>query len=180
MSLFTSPREKHLWFWASVIVAVIFSTLFVGQPVTKLFSDQNIQAIIFAIAMIMIGAAIIMHAARTNPKKIELAILLGIVAVYVMFFLRLGLPERTHLMEYSVLAIITHEAFIERDSPENGVLMPAFLAFVLVFLIGVLDECIQIILPNRVFDPLDIVFNGFVVAVAIGSSVVFAWIRKML
>jgi hypothetical protein len=42
----------------------------------------------------------------------------------------------------------------------------------------VLDECIQIFLPDRVFDTDDILFNGFAGLMAIGSSLVLQWIRK--
>ncbi len=95
-----------------------------------------------------------------------------------MLFLRLGLPERSHLFEYSVLAIIIHKALNERANQGGQVPVPALLAFAIAFLIGVFDECLQIILPDRVFDPVDILFNGFAVTMAIGSSVILRWIRN--
>ena len=180
MTLFTSSREKRLWLWAIAVLVTIFSTLFVGQPLIRLLSDQNVRAVIFLLVMILIGAAIVMHALKTKPGKIELALLLGIVAVYTMFFLRLGMPERSHLMEYSVLAIFIHMALIERASQEHKILKPALLAFVFTLIIGVLDECIQIFLPGRVFDFIDIQFNGLAALLAIGSRVALQWVRKKL
>jgi VanZ family protein len=97
-----------------------------------------------------------------------------------MFFLRLGIPERSHLIEYSVLAIFIHKAFAERVSQGNKIAMPALLSFAVTFLIGVLDECIQLFLPNRVFDALDILFNGIAVTLAIGSNVFLVWVRKRI
>jgi VanZ family protein len=54
----------------------------------------------------------------------------------------------------------------------------ALVALVFAFIIGVLDESIQLVLPNRVFDPQDILFNGFAVTMAIGSSALLTLIRK--
>jgi len=180
MTLFKSSREKRLWLWALAVLVTIFSTLFVGQPLIKLFSDQNVRAVIFLLVMILIGAAVIVHALKTKPGKIELVLLLGIVAVYTMFFLRLGMLERSHLIEYSVLAIFIHMALIERANQEHKILKPALLAFVITLIIGILDECIQIFLPGRVFDPIDIQFNGLAALMAIGSRVTLQWVRKKL
>jgi len=168
MPFFTSPREKHLWIWVFLVTCTIFSTLFVGQPLARILADQNIQAVIFLICMMLVGAAIMLHGIKVRPDKNELAIILGIVAVYVMLFLRLGIPERSHLMEYSVLAILIYKALIERKSKGIQIPLMALLAFAITFLIGVIDESIQLILPNRVFDPLDILFNGIVISMAIG------------
>lgn len=180
MSLFTSTREKYLWFWAFAVFIAIFSTLFVGQPFTKIFANQNIQTAIFLIGMLLVVVTILLHVLKAKPSKTEITILLGIVAVYIMFFLRLGIPERSHLIEYSVLAIFIHKAITERVRQGKRIPLPTLLSFAVTFLIGVFDECIQIVLPNRVFDPLDILFNGFVIIMALGSSVVFNWVKKLI
>lgn len=178
MPLYTSSREGQFWIWAFVVVLTIFSTLIIGQPLIRLLGDQNVRAVFFLLGMALVGLAIILHALKTKPGKIELVLILGIVAVYVMFFLRLGMPERSHLIEYSVLAILIHKALVERKKHSN-VSAPALIAFIATFLIGVLDESIQIFLPDRVFDAADILFNGSAVAMAIGSSVLMTWVRRL-
>lgn len=178
MPLFKSLREKRLWLLALMVLLLIFSTLFVGQPLLEYFGDQNLRAIIFLTVMILIGAAILFHALKTRPSRIEIAIWLGMAAIFIMFFLRLGMPERSHLIEYAVLAILIHKAIDERIGREKQILIPALIAIVITFLIGVLDECIQIFLPDRVFDIQDILFNGMVVSMAIGFRLVFTWVRK--
>lgn len=180
MPVFTSTREKKLWLWSLAVLAAIFSTLFVGQPLLKLFGNQNIQAVIFMFGMLLVGGAMLAHGLKTQPGKIEWAILLGIVAVYFMLFLRLGLPERSHLIEYSVLAIFVHMALMERRGQENQVLKTALLAFLITFATGVLDECLQIFLPDRVFDLTDMVFNGLAGLMAIGARVILQWVRKKI
>ncbi len=180
MTQFTSSREKRLWLWTSLVIVTIFLSLFIGQPLARQLRDQNIQAVFFLLGMMLVGTTILVQGIRVKPGKVEITILIGIIAVYVMFFFRLGAPERSHLIKYSVLAIFMYSALIERAGPGNQKLKHALLAFAATFLIGVLDECIQIILPNRVFDPQDILFNGMVAAMAIGSSLVLTWIHTRI
>lgn len=178
MPLFTSAREKRLWLYAFIVLLTIISTLIFGQPLVEVLGNQDIRAAIFLIVMMLVGATIVVHGLKTRPSKTEITIWLGLAAVYIMFFLRLGLPERSHLMEYSVLAIFIHKALIERESQGNQVWMPALLAFVATLIIGTIDECIQIVIPDRVFDPNDMLFNGLAGLMAIGSSMALQWIRK--
>ncbi|NNK76749.1 MAG: VanZ family protein [Maribacter sp.] len=177
MTLFTSKREKKLWLWAFVVFLGIFATLFFGQPLADLFSSQDLRAIIFVLVMILVGITILVHALKTKPSRNELTLWIGLLAVYTMFILRLGMAERTHLMEYSVLAIFIHSAFMERVDQGKQIRFPALTALVSTFLIGVLDECIQIFLPNRYFDPEDIIFNCMAATMAIGSSMILNWAR---
>lgn len=178
MPLFTSAREKRLWLYALIVLLTIISTLIIGQPLVKLFTSQDVRAAIFLLVMAIIGTTILIHGLKTQPSRAEVTIWLGLAAVYIMFFLRLGMPERSHLMEYSVLAIFIHMALIERIGQESLILKPALLAIAATFIIGLLDECVQIFLPDRVFDPNDIAFNGFSGLLAIGSRMVLQWIRK--
>lgn len=180
MHLFTSSREKRLWFYTLIVLAAILSTLFIGRPVISILSDQNVQAVIFVIVMLLIGVTMVMHGLKLKPGKIEIAIWIGFASVYIMLFLRLGLAERSHLMEYSVLAIFMHMALLEREYKKEKSLKPALLAFLLTLLIGVLDECIQIFLPGRVFDPNDMLFNGIAAFMAIGVRVALQFIRKKM
>lgn len=175
---FTSLREKRLWIWTLAVFTAIFSTLFIGQPLANLLQDQDVQAVFFVLGMLLTAAAVIVHGLKTKPSGKELSILLGIIAVYVMFIFRMGAPERSHLIEYSVLAIFMHKAFIERARQKKLIFKPAICALIFAFLVGVLDECIQIVLPNRVFDPEDILFNGIAATMAIASSALLNWIRK--
>jgi len=43
---------------------------------------------------------------------------------------------------------------------------------------GVMDEGIQLFIPNRVFDSTDIIFNGFANLFAIGGNVVLEYSRR--
>ena len=67
---------------------------------------------------------------------------------------------------------------MERARRGNAILIPALVAFAFTFIIGILDECIQIFLPERVFDPTDILFNGLAASIAIATIVLLRWVRK--
>lgn len=180
MSIFTSSREKRFWLLALVILVVISSTLFIEQPFAVLIVSQGVQAIIFLSAMVFVGISILAHSLRTKPDKVELAVIFGLLAIYIMFYFRLGAYERSHLIEYSVLAIAVHKALIERKDKSKSNFSPAFITFVLCCLIGAIDEYAQLFIPNRTYDPVDIVFNCMVIAIAIISRVVIIWIRNRL
>ena len=180
MPLLTSSREKRLWLWATAVLVAIYATLFMGRPLANQLRDQNVQAIFFVFGMVLTSVAVVIHALKTRPSKIELSVLLGILAAYVMFIFRLGAPERSHLIEYSVLAVLIHKALIERSRHVKLIFNSALLALVISFLIGVLDESVQLILPNRVFDPQDIMFNSMAVTMAIGTHMLLTWLRKRI
>ena len=86
--------------------------------------------------------------------------------------------ERSHLIEYGVVGILIFEALTERASQGRRVPLPPLLAVLATATLGVLDEGIQAILPNRVFDPVDILFNLLAGTMAVGASVALAWARR--
>jgi VanZ family protein len=86
--------------------------------------------------------------------------------------------ERTHLMEYGVVAVFIYEALMERASQGRRVPKPALLAIAATSLLGVLDECIQALLPSRVFDPIDILFNFLAGLMSVLASVALRWARR--
>ncbi|GAB3656327.1 hypothetical protein GCM10028791_28090 [Echinicola sediminis] len=180
MPPFTSTREKRLWLWALLVFAAIYATLFMGQPLARQLRDQNVQAVFFVLGMLLVGAAIIFHGIRTKAKKLEWVLLIGITALVVMFTFRLGAPERSHVMEYSILTIFIHKALLERARLRKPLLAPSLLAFMISFLVGLLDEVLQKLLPNRVFDPQDILFNGSAALMVVGIRVLLNKIRLLL
>jgi len=69
---------------------------------------------------------------------------------------------------------------MERAFQGRKIPRPALLAFLITFAIGSLDEFIQLFLPSRVFDIIDILFNGFSAFVALGASSTIRWVRKTM
>jgi len=179
MPLFTSPREKRLWIYTFLVLAAIFSTLIWGGRLA-LTMDQGLKNLLFLYTMIALAVTIILHGLITRPAKVEITIWLGLSAVYLLLYSRLSFAERGHLFEYSVLTIFIHKALMERAFQGRKITRPALSAFLIAFGIGVLDEFIQIFIPSRVFDIIDILFNGFVAFAAIATSSAIRWVRKII
>ena len=121
--------------------------------------------------MFLIGVAIVAFVFRTKPTAIEIGVIIGILAVYLLLFARMALPEeRTHLIEYSVVALLIFEALKERQKNGRPLPFPApLIAIATTSIFGTIDELIQLFLPNRVFDYRDILFNCIASLVAIGG-----------
>ena len=179
-SLFKSNREKYLWCAVFLVCLAIFSTLFISSVIPSFFLDEDIQATVFGLGMLLICVFILGYGILKKTNQLEWIILLGIGTVYLLLFLRLGLPERSHLMEYSVLALLIHAALEERKMTKAKVSKNQFWAFCFAFGIGIMDEAAQLFLPHRFFDWRDILFNGLAIGMALGGSWILRKARKAL
>ena len=177
MLRFSSDRERRLWAWAAAAVVAIYVTIGFSGPLLGLVPDDQRAAFFFLLAMFLVGMAALAEGLKFRPRGWEIGIALGIVAVYVMFFLRMTLAERTHLIEYGVVGILIHQALLERASQGRRVTKPALLAVMVATSIGIIDECIQFFVPNRVFDPVDIFFNFMAAGAAVTACVLLGWVR---
>lgn len=176
--LFASDRERRLWAWTLAVLAGIWLTLGVAPLLTGALRDRGLLTAGFALGLALVGATAAAQGLRTRPSGAEAAVALGVTAVYLLVLVRMALPEeRTHLIEYGVVAAFMHEALTERTDGERRVLA-ALLALLGATLAGALDECIQLFLPNRVFDPQDLFFNFSAAAMAIAASVALGWARR--
>lgn len=179
MTLFSSTRERRLWAWTVLVVAAIYLTLGLANSLAGLLRDTGVLTPLFVLAMLLIGAAVVTRGLQWRPGGLEIAVALGVAAVYGLVFVRMALEtERSHLIEYSVVALLIYEALTERASRGRRVPVPALLAFLAAVVIGAVDEGIQAWLPVRVFDPLDILFNGLAAFMAVAGSVALAWARR--
>ena len=181
MDYFVSKREKRYWLFSFVVMmAILSTTLFIERPFQRLLVDQNVQFWIFLSGLTLTGVTIIYYAFKTKSGRYEVVVWIGMAATGIMLFFRLGAAERSHIMEFSVLALFIHLALNERNLNQKLVIHPALLAFILTVLIGVFDEGIQYFLPDRVFDTNDIIFNVMAAGGAIGGMIFIRWVRKII
>ncbi len=179
MSLFSSRRERRLWIWTLLVVAAIYSTLGLATAWAGLLQDSGLLSFFFVGAGLLIGSAVVTRGLRVRPGGLEIAVALGVAAVYGLVFVRMALEtERSHLIEYGVVALLIYEALTERASQGRRVPAPALLAFLLAVVVGAVDEGIQATIPVRVFDPLDILFNALAAFMAVAGSAALAWARR--
>jgi len=180
MKLFTSKKERRLWIWTLTLTLTIYFTAGLTQPLAAVLRERGLLEIFFVLGVVLVIAAILAQRIKKRPGWGELGVWLGVAAVYVMLFVRIELPEeRTHLVEYGVLAAIIYEALAERSRNGAGMFLPpTIVAVVATALLGVIDECIQFYLPNRVFDIRDVGFNAVAGFLSVAASVALIWVNK--
>ena len=185
MPLFSSTRERWLWLWTLAVVAAIASSLWVGGQLAEALRDldaleEALSAGLFLLGMLLVGATVVVQGVWARPGRLEIAVAMGIAAVYLLVFLRIAvLEERSHLIEYGVLGVFVYAALAERTSQGRRLpLPPSVLAVLGTGALGLLDECLQLAVPSRVFDPWDILFNVLAGALAVGACVVLGWARR--
>ena len=162
------------------VVTMIYSTLPLSRTLAGALRDSGWLAASFVLGMLLVGATIVTLGLKTRPGGAEIGVALGVAAIYLMVFVRMAIPEeRTHLIEYGVVAVFIHEALTERANQRPRVPEPALLAVLATALVGALDECIQAFLPSRVFDPRDIGFNVLAGVMAVAASVALARARRL-
>lgn len=179
MVQFSSKRERRLWFWAIAVVVAIYATLGLASSLTRVFGDRGLAEITFVIGMLFVLSAIIVYGLRVRPGRHEVFVALGVIAAYLLLFARMSTAaERTHVMEYGIVAILVHAALTERASNGFHVPAPAILAIVMTGSLGVLDESLQYFLPSRVFDLRDMLVNVLASAMAIMAVTALGWARR--
>ena len=162
MSIFTSDRERQLWIWTLVVLAAIYATLGAAGSLVMALRERNLLRVSFGLIVVLLIAAIVLRWVRRRPTWSEIGVWIGVGLAYWITFLRIENPaERTHLFEYGVVAALIHQALLERQRNGRPVPNPAALTIGVTALLGLLDESIQAILPNRVFDWIDVGFNAF-------------------
>lgn len=181
MSPFTSKRERRLWLWTLVVVMTIYSTLGLAATLSGILRDQDLIGGAGFVGMLLIVAAVVVQGLKRRPGAVEIVIVLGVAAVYLMLAVRLTASpeERTHLFEYGVVALLIYEALTERASNGRRVPARALLAIGATALLGAIDEGIQALIPSRVFDPIDMGVNALAGLVAVSGSVALAWARRL-
>ena len=90
------------------------------------------------------------------------------------------MEERTHLFEYGIVAVLIYQALSERAGNGRRVPAPALLALVATVALGWVDEGLQALIPNRVYDNFDVVRNTVAALIGIGGSVAVGWVNERL
>lgn len=182
MRLFSSAREQRLWLWSGAVVVAIYATLGLAGTLAEVLREFELldASSLVLFAMFLLGATIFTSGIRLRPRGAEVAVLLGVTFVYLLLFLRttVGPAERTHLMEYGVLGVFIHEALAERVSQGRRVPLFPVVAILVTTALGVVDEGIQWLLPNRVFDPIDMLFNFLAGTTSVAAVVALGWARR--
>lgn len=179
MISFTSARERRLWAWTAAVVVAIYATLGLARTLSDELRDRELLDTTFFLAFLVLVAAVVIRALRRRRSGGEIFVVLVTAIVYLMMFLRMASPvERSHLLEYGVVALLIHEALTERARNGSPVPRPAIIAIIATTVLGIVDECIQLAIPSRVFDPIDMAFNALAAVVAVGATLALTRVRR--
>lgn len=175
---FRSKLERRYWISAVIAVAAVFSTLGLASvfPLTGPF--QALMALGFLTGMTLVATVVITHGFRSKPELLQIGVAIGLITILYMVFLRLAIPERSHLIEFGVLTVFVYGALLERVRNGARIPLPGILSIILVSAIGALDEVVQILIPSRVFDYEDILFNTLAATGTVCLIAVMRWISS--
>jgi hypothetical protein len=167
-----------LWLWTLAVLAAIYSTLGLAGKLAGYLREHNLLGFGFGMGLLLAVGAVIAQWVKRRPGRGEIWVVLGVAAVYFMAWVRIENPaERTHLFEYGLVAVFIYQALSERLRNGRRVPSPAAIAVVATALLGWLDEGIQAILPNRVYDLRDVGVNALAGLLAVVASLVLEWAR---
>ena len=183
MSFFSSRRERRLWSALAIVLVGIYATLGQAPAIVAALGERIVASagtnLFFALLALLVVIPIFFIDKR--PGRAEIAAGAGILIVYLLAWIRIGVAtpeERTHLFEYSLVAALVHEALLERRENGRRVPVPAILALIISILLGWLDEGIQSLLPNRVYDIIDVLFNALAATMIISARWILAFVLR--
>ncbi len=160
-------------------MAGIYLTLGLAGQLAEFLNGHFILGLFFGAGFFLVLLAIAGSGLHIRMSVQEGWAILGITAVYIMVFVRMGVPplERTHLFEYGLVAVLLYQALQERRTNGKNVPVPAVLAILITAALGWFDEAIQGWLPNRVYDIQDVGINAFAAVMAVAASWFLSRIR---
>jgi VanZ family protein len=144
-----------------------------------LLRERNLLWVSVALVLLLVVGVFAWQWVKRRPGLGEIRVVHGVTAAYQIAGIRIQSPEeRTHLIEYGLVAVLIYQALTERLRHGRRIPAPAALAVAVTALLGLLDEGIQAILPNRVFDVRDVGFNALAGLMAIAASLAIARVRR--
>jgi len=160
-------------------MAAIYATLGPAQVVADSLREHNVLEMALWVALILFVGSIIALWIKRPPGWRDIGVALGVALAYLIVFIRIqNSAERTHLIEYGIVAGLIHQALLIRVRNGHHVPMPAALTVAVTATLGLFDEIIQATLPTRTFDVRDIFFNAFAAFMVIIARLAIAPQRR--
>ncbi len=160
--LFTSIRERRLWTSTAVVILAIWSTLGPARVIASSLRERGLLGISIVLFLLAILGFLGYSWMKKRPDWREAGMVVGVIIAYLMVGVRIeSWEERTHLIEYGIVAALIHEALLERVKNGKVIRRTALIAIISTTCLGLIDETIQAFIPSRVFDFRDVFFNAF-------------------
>lgn len=199
-------RERLYWTLGAIVVLGTWATLQWARSAAEWLRERDLITEtmwgIFAVA----AGAVLLFVVRRRPHRLELAVLAAFGVLYLLAILPLmGRPEEAlHFVQYGLVGGLFYAALVERRAqwaaggaaggaagreaaagaearPRTWLAWPgaaALAAFLMTGAAGWIDEGIQHLLPERVYDLRDVGFNAAAGALAIAAIACRRWARE--
>ncbi len=155
-------NKSFVWSLIGCYVTFIYSTLYIMRPIIN-FLKMTLKgyfnlSVIIAFLMILSFVLVYIIKNREDYGISQYLWFAFISCLYGLVIYILDVPEeQIHFIEYGILSALIYVA-LTHDIHNNVYVY--FLSIHIVFAFGAVDEVIQGILPNRMFDIRDIIMNG--------------------
>lgn len=160
------------------IVLVIYVTLGVVVDVLQFLENRIWGAGIFTLGCFMLLLVVVTQGFQRVPGWKEVLTGVGMGAMYAGTLMYIDhSEERIHVIMYGVVALLIYSAFLERATHDRRVPFHVILVIAATAVIGSIDELIQLTLPNRVFDLVDILYNILASVMAVLLNASLRWAR---
>lgn len=178
-----AARERRDWLavvaWSALVLATVPLARSIEGVVEGLWGEQAF--LVAVLAAIGAGLALVARAlrrvGRLSPGRIAWLVAVGSVYVACTWSLRRTPVEALHFVQYGVLGALAFRALAHRMRDSGVYLAATGVGGIM----GMVDEGVQWVLPDRVWDLRDIGFNFFgaaLVQVAIAAGVRPAGVSK--
>ena len=170
-ALFRTPLERRLWLAVGIAVSLLLAALYPLQFVLDALRARSLLRLTIAALFLACAAAVVGALARNRAPLLAWLVVALAGTVYAALALAMEVPqERLHLVEYGALALLLRAAIAEsvlRRPAGRRVSNVDVWALGAATAIGWIDEGVQGILPNRIYDLRDVAFNALAAALAL-------------
>ena len=162
-------REKNAWIALLLYIALLYATLTltydlyisVFNTIGETWVRRGLLTIFLGIGAALIGP--LWKRLRQDPRKtLALALIIGVL-IYSMWDIEVP-ANQIHFLQYGPLTVLAVEAL--RFRIQDRQIYPC--TVLLVLLVGMGDELLQSFLPDRRFDPHDVVLNALAGVLTLG------------
>jgi len=163
-----SEKEWRSWFYAILWSLLIFITVPVARLIQAYISEHwgrefFLYGVITFFVLALIASLLLSHKRTSTATNQFWLISIATVFIVYTFQLRRNPEEAVHFVQYGVLSILVYRALTHRIT-DYGIY---FVALLLTISVGILDEALQWLTPDRVWGLKDIRLNATAAALAL-------------
>ncbi|MCY3629574.1 MAG: VanZ family protein [Bacteroidota bacterium] len=175
---FAFTRERRLWTAAVLIVLAIYFTLGPAVEWLRLLQASGWGTGVFLLGCCLLLVFIVTRGMTAIPSREEVTVAIGIAILYSVTLSYIKHPEeRIHVIMYGVVALVIYAALLERSVHGGRISTVSIVVIAVTTALGSIDEVLQFVLPNRVFDVHDILYNILASVMAVISNGSLRWVR---